>query len=291
MMTELRKRMIDELALRGLSDRTNEAYTSAVAQLARHFGRCPSRIGEEEVRSYLVYLTKEKKVARSTHTIALCGIRFFYREVLGVEWNVFDVARPKRSKKLPVVLSRRETWKILNLVKSPVYRTCLIAIYAMGLRLMEGAQIEIYDVDGDRGLLHAHGKGSRDRLVPIPHRALELLRECWTLHRSPRVLFPASVKKNGQYGVESNSRHATRWALQGAFGRALEQSGVHKKAHVHTLRHSYATHLYEDGVPLRVIQGYLGHASIRTTEIYAHLTPVIRKRALAPIERLMDPPE
>ncbi len=291
MMTELRKRMIDELALRGLSDRTNEAYTSAVAQLARHFGRCPSRIGEEEVRSYLVYLMKEKKVARSTHTIALCGIRFFYREVLGVEWKILDVARPKRSKRLPVVLSRRETWKILNLVKSPVYRTSLIAIYGMGLRLMEGAQVEIYDVDGDRGLLHVHGKGSRDRLVPIPHRALELLRECWKLHRSPRVLFPASVWKNGQYCVESNSRHATRWALQGAFGRALEQSGVHKKAHVHTLRHSYATHLYEDGVPLRVIQGYLGHASIRTTEIYAHLTRVIRRRALAPIERLMDPPE
>jgi integrase/recombinase XerD len=291
MMTELRKRMIDELALQGLSDRTNEAYTSAVIHLARHFDRCPSRLGEEEVRAYLVYLTQEKKVARSSHTIALCGIRFFYREVLGVEWGVFDVARPKPSKKLPVVLSRRETWRILNLVKSPVYQTCLIAIYSMGLRLMEGAQVEIPDVDGDRGLLHVHGKGSRDRYVPMPRRTLELLRESWVLHRSPQVLFPASVRKSGQYRVESNSRHATRWALQGAFGRALEQSGVHKKAHVHTLRHSYATHLYEDGVPLRVIQGYLGHASIRTTEIYAHLTPVIRKRALAPIERLMDPPE
>ncbi len=288
-MTELRKRMVEELALRGLSDRTNEAYTSAVSHLARYFWTCPSKLSEEQVRAYLVYLAVEKKVARSTHTIALCGIRCLYADVLGREWGIFDVARPKASSKLPVVLSRRETWRILDQVNNPVYRACLTAIYSMGLRLMEGALIQIEDVDSDRGLVHIHGKGARDRYVPMPKRTLELLRESWARHRSP-VLFPASVRVDGKYVVGKNDKPVTRWALQSGLNHALKKSGVHKKAHVHTLRHSYATHLYEDGVPLRVIQGYLGHASMRTTEIYAHLTRVIRKRALAPVERLMDRP-
>ncbi len=150
-MTPLRKRMIEDLRLRGYAERTVEAYTRAVVHLARFFGQSPARLTEEQVREYLLYLTTVKKVARSTHTIALCGIKFFYEQTLGRKWTVLDVARPKKEKKLPVVLSRDEVWQILACVDSPIYRVCLITIYSCGLRLTEGAHLHVPNVDGARG--------------------------------------------------------------------------------------------------------------------------------------------
>ncbi len=178
-MTPLRQRMLHDLQLRGYSDRTAEAYVRAVAQLAQFYSKSPDRITEEEVRDYLLHLTNVQKVARGTHTIALCGIKFFYEHTLQRHWRVLDVARPKGEKKLPVVLSRDEVWRILHRLHTPVYRTCLTVIYACGLRLMEGARLQVPDVDGDRRLLHLHGKGGKDRYVPLPDATLQLLREYW----------------------------------------------------------------------------------------------------------------
>jgi site-specific recombinase XerD len=176
-MTPLRRRMIEDLTLQGYAARTIQAYVGAVAQLATHFGRSPALLSEDEVRRYLVYLATEKKVARGTHTIALCGIKFFYKETLARPWNVLDVARPKGEKKLPVVLSRDEVWRILGAIRISVYRVCLTTIYSCGLRLLEGARLQVPDVDGDRKLLHIHGKRAKDRYVPLPDATLDLLRE------------------------------------------------------------------------------------------------------------------
>lgn len=153
-MTPLRHRMIQDLQLRGYADRTIEAYVHAVAQLAKFHHASPDALTEEQIRQYLLYLSTVKKVARASHTIALCGIKFFYQQTLGREWTVLDVARPKREKKLPVVLSRDEVWRILDQVRIPAYRVCLTTIYACGLRLLEGARLQVPDVDGDRKVLH-----------------------------------------------------------------------------------------------------------------------------------------
>lgn len=289
-MTPLRQRMIEDLQLRGYSERTVEAYVHAAAQLARFYGKSPDRITEEEIRQYLLHLTNVKKVARGTHTIALCGLKFLYEETLGKEFGVLGVARPQHQQKLPVVLSRDEVWRILDLVRIAVYRVCLITIYSCGLRLLEGACLQVPDVDSARMVLHIHGKRRKDRYVPLPQATLELLREHWRTHRSPLWLFPAVTRHGTEYSVEHNAGPITRSSLQSAFRRALKRSGVHKRAHVHTLRHSYATHLLEDAVSLPLIQEYLGHRSLRTTAVYTHLTRELREAAVDPVHRLMQRP-
>ena len=285
-MTPLRERMMQELVLRGYAGRTVEAYTHAVSQLARFYRRSPAALQEEEIRRYLIYLTEEKRLARGSHTIALCGIRFLYREVLGRDWHIFGVARPPKTTKLPVILGRDEVWQVLDSVRIPVYRACLTTIYTCGLRLMEGARLGLGEIDGERRLLLIHGKGGTDRYLPIAPLVLDRLRALWRDHRRRDWIFPAPERIDPRHANRPATGHVTRSSLQGAFLRALRQTGIAKAAHVHTLRHSYATHLLEDGVDLRVIQTYLGHASVRTTALYTHLTTELRDRAEAAIQRL-----
>ncbi len=286
-MTPLRQRMIQDLQLRGYSDRTVEAYVRSVAQLARFYHASPDTLTEEQLRDYLLHLTTVQKVARGTHTIALCGLKFFYQHTLGREWMVLKVARPKGEKKLPVVLSRGEVWQILDHLRLPVYRVCLTTIYACGLRLLEGARLQVPDVDGARKLLHIHGKRRKDRYVPLPDATLALLREHWRTHRNPLWLFPTITRSHAGVLSDPAVGPISRASLQSAFVRAVRASGIHKRAHVHTLRHSYATHLLEAGVNLRLIQEYLGHTSPRTTAIYTHLTRELHDAALSPINDLM----
>lgn len=287
-MTRLRKRMIEDLRLRGYADRTVEAYVRAVAQLAQFYARSPDQLIEDEVRQYFLHLSTVRNVARSTLTIALCGIKFFYEQTLGRQWLVLGVARPKREKKLPVVLSRDEVWKILACIQRPIYRVCLITIYSCGLRLLEGARLQVSHVDGARQLLQLPGKGGKDRCVPLADATLRLLREYWRTHRHPVWLFPSTQQPRVRAGAAAAARPITGDTLQKAFQRARVQSGVRKRAHVHTLRHSYATHLLEDRVELQLIQEYLGHSNVRTTQIYTHLTREIRNAALDPINRLVE---
>ncbi len=287
-MTPLRQRMLEDMQLRGFSPRTQEAYVRSVRQLAAHFHTPPDELTEDHLRQYFLYLANVKHFARASFTIALCGIKFFYERTLGREWQVLDLVRPAREKKLPVILSRDEVRRILGCVRLPVYRACLTTIYVCGLRLLEGARVQVADVDSARGLVHVHGKGGRDRYVPLPGDALGMLREHWRTHRSPEWLFPAPVRRGTRYFVPPGAGPISRSSLQSAFVPARKQSGVAKRAHVHTLRHSYATHLLEDGVNLRLIQAYLGHTSARTTQIYTHLTPEVRQTAVDPINRLMQ---
>ena len=287
-MTPLRQRMMEDMQLRGFSARTQECYVAAVRQLAEHYHRSPHLLAEQDLRQYFLFLANEKKVARATATIALCGIKFFYEQTLGQHWTTLQLFRPAREKKLPVVLSRDEVRRILAEVRIPVYHACLTATYACGLRLLEGAHLQVPDVDGGRMLLHIHGKGKKDRYVPLPQPTLEMLRAHWRTHRSPLWLFPAPTRHGLKHSLTHDGGPVTRSSLQSAFRRALKRTGIAKRAHVHTLRHSYATHLLEAGVNLRIIQENLGHGSARTTQIYTHLTREVRATLTDPLNQLMQ---
>jgi integrase/recombinase XerD len=287
-MTPLRPRMLEDMQLRGLSARTQECYVAAVRQLAEHFHTPPGRLTEEQLRQYFLYLANEKKVARTTATIALCGIRFFFEQTLRREWTTLRFVRPAPAHKLPVVLSRDEVRRVLALVRIPVYRVCLTMIYACGLRLLEGAHLQVPDIDSGRMVVHVHGKGQQDRYVPLPAPILPGLRAYWRTHRSPQWLFPAPTRRGLRHSLTHNGGPVTRSSLQSAFHRAVLRSGIGKRAHVHTLRHSYATHLLEAGVNLRIIQDALGHRSARTTQIYTHLTCEIRAALTDPLNQLMQ---
>jgi integrase/recombinase XerD len=262
-MSTIRQRMIEDMQLHGYSARTQTSYLGAVRGLAGHYHRSPETITHDELRSYFLYLVKERGVARSTLMIHLSGIKFFFEKTLKREWHIFDLVRPKKRKKLPVVLSTDEVKRLLWLVQNPVVRMALTVIYACGLRLSEGLQLKVQDIDSSRMLLWVrNGKGGKDRCVPLPERLLELLREYWK-RRRPRLYLFTNPKKREPLSTTT---------LQKTFKIALLQSQIHKEASIHTLRHSYATHLLERGINLRVIQELLGHQSPQTTARYTHLT-------------------
>ena len=270
-MTELRKRMIECLQLRGLSERTQEMYVRAVRQLAEHYHKSPDLLTEEELRQYFLSIKNVKQYSRSASTIALCGIKFFFEYTRNRDWTTLSFVRAPREKKLPVVLSIEEVRKLLGSVRLLSYRVCLSTIYSCGLRLQEGTRLQVRDIDSSRMMIHVrHGTGGKDRYVPLPQRTLELLRQYWVTHRHPVLVFPAPGR--GHAGFSSATQPMPKSSLQEAFRQALKQSGIHKQASVHTLRHSWATHLLEAGVHLRLMQAYLGHNSPTTTSVYTHLT-------------------
>lgn len=194
--------------------------------------------------------------------------------------------RPRREKKLPVVLSVAEVRRILGIIRRPRYRACSSTIYACGLRLREGVYLQVRDIDSDRMMVHVqHGKGAKDRYVPLPVPTLEMLRRYWRTHRHPEWLFPAPTKSGVPLSTAIKPMSVS--GVQRAFKAALQESGIQKEASVHTLRHSYATHLLEAGVNLRVIQAYLGHSSPKTTAIYTHLTRKVEDLAVEAINRVM----
>ena len=286
-ISPLRQRLLDDLQLHGLAPKTQDAYVRAVRQLAEYYHRSPDQISEEELRQYLLYLQRDRHVAASTFTIALCGLKFFYERTLQRTWTLFDLARPAEPSRLPVVLSTAEVRRVLQAVRSQPYRVCLTVLYASGLRLREGLGLEVVDLDGARGLLHIRqGKGQQDRYVPLPAHALDQARQYWATHRDPRWIFPARWHATASRGGPA-PHPMDPSSVQKAFRAAVQAAGISKPATVHTLRHSYATHLLEAGVDLRVIQVYLGHRSLKTTARYTHLTEPTEQRALAAINRVM----
>ena len=278
-MTELRRRMLEDMQLRGYSKNTQHHYMASVRVLAKYYNRPPDQLSEHDIRNFFLYLIKERRVSQSTIKVYLCGIKFFFERTLKRKWPVFDLIRASKREKLPVVLSTEEVRKILSLVNIIRNRMCLITIYSCGLRISEGTSLKVNDIDSKRMLVRIQmGKGSKDRYVPLPGRTLELLREYWLIKRSRSWLFPAI---NGL-------AHISNSAIAICFKKVLWASGISKPASVHTLRHSYATHLLENGVDLQVIQRILGHKSPKTTTIYTHLTQKTIKLLHNSIDNLMS---
>lgn len=279
-MTELRRRMIQDLQLHGYSEKTQQCYIGAVKGLAGFFRRPPDQLGDEELRYYFLHLINVKQASRSTVTQHLSGIKFFFETTLNRPFPVLGLVRPGRRMKLPVVLAREEVRLLLGLIRHPVARMVLTLIYACGLRLSEGCRVRIEDIDSARMLLWVrNGKGGKDRSVPLPGLLLQQLRRYWVQRRPPGPWLFTTAVSGAPISIS---------LPQKAFRAALEQSPVNKKASVHTLRHSYATHLLENGVDLRVIQALLGHSCPSTTTIYTHLTQTVLETLSGSIDQLMD---
>ncbi len=286
-MTELRKRMIECLQLRGLSERTQDSYVRAVRQLAEHYHKSPDLISEEELRQYFLFIKNVKHYSRNTMTIAICGVRFLYEHTLNRNWAIFGIVRPAPEKKLPVILSKKEVRQILSCLRLPRYQVCLKTIYSCGLRLQEGTNLHVADMDSARLMIHVrHGKGAKDRYVPLPKRTLQLLRDYWKTHRNPVLLFPAEGRDH--IDLAKSTEPMSKSSVQDAFHAALKDSRLNKRASVHTLRHSWATQLLEAGVNLRLIQEWLGHSSPATTSVYTHLTAKAEQLGAQAIDQLMS---
>lgn len=284
-MSELRQRMVEEMQLRRYAVATQKAYLYWVSEVARYYHRSPDQLNREEVRQWFIYLTNERKLSRSSVTTALCALKFFYEMVIQQDWAEFNLVRPRSEKKLPVVLSVAEVQRLLQHVEAPRYRACLSVLYSCGLRLREGTHLRVVQIDSQRMMLHIQGaKGNKDRYVPLPQATLDVLRSYWATHRHPVWLFPATIP---QGWTPPQDQPIDESSVQKAFKTALQRSGMTKAATPHTLRHSYATHLLEAGLNLRQIQTYLGHASLKTTAIYTHLTQPTETAAFETISRLM----
>jgi len=262
-MTPLRQRFLDDLRLRNYSPRTQKTYLAHVVHFARHFGRSPAQLGLEEVRAYQLYLLQDKRASWSAFNQAVCALRFLYRVTLKAPFAVDMIPYGKKPKSLPAVLAREEVVRLFAQVPQPIERLMLQTAYACGLRASELLHLRVSDIDSSRMLLWVrHGKGGKDRGVPLSPALLEALRAHWQRLRPTTWLFPGRTP-TGQRSLG---------ALQRVVRRAVLAAGFTKPVSLHTLRHSYATHLLEAGVDLLTIQRLLGHRDLQTTARYIHLT-------------------
>ncbi len=257
----LRKKMLEDMILQNLSSSTQENYIRGVERLSKHYQLSPDQISEAQVREFIVFLKKKSGLSFDTIRVLFYGIKFFYKKTMGRNWEVFDLTKVPQPNHLPSVLSFEEVKKLLSHIRQPMYQAILTLIYACGLRLSECLNLRVEDIDRYSMVVTVKGKGSKYRNVPIPEHVLNLIRRYWRLKRPRPLLFP------GQ-----NGRPVSASSVRCAFRDVLKKAKIKKKATVHTLRHSYATHLLENGVSIRIIQGALGHKCIGSTVRYTHLT-------------------
>ena len=295
-------RFAEHVQLKGGRPRTVEAYRMMLRLLARHAGQDPAVLDEEAVRAFFLHLVRDRQYSSQSIRQARAALTAFFVEMLGrTDWVVFASVKTKDPVKLPLVLSREDVRKVLSHVRELRFAVPLRLIYLCGLRLSECLKLEVKDIQRAGMRLHIRdGKGGKDRMVPLPEAALHDLEQWWRWHKHPRYLFPAmgrSWKATLQRGAAERDRlqreqmHGAEHpmsdsALQNAWRIALAASGVDRRAHIHTLRHSYATHLLEEGVSLRYVSAYLGHATLEQTLVYAHLTAVSEAQTQAAVARM-----
>jgi integrase/recombinase XerD len=266
-----------ELTLRRYSPKTCQVYLGHVKRFLVHFGQPAETLAADQIRGYFLRLAQDK-VSHSYHNQAISAVRFLYLEVLRLPERVENLPRPVRERKrVPIVLSRDEVTRLFKAVDNLKHRAILLVIYAGGLRVSEVVQLKVGDIDGERHrVLVRSGKGGKGRYTIIGDAALEALREYWRAYRPQGWLFP---------GDRPDEPMSTRM-VQLVFQQAREKAGLHKHATVHTLRHSFATHLLEDGVDIRYIQELMGHEDVRTTQLYTHVSNVQMGRVRSPVDEL-----
>lgn len=278
-MGELRDRMKMDMELKNLSPRTKKIYLCWMKQFTIHYGKSPDQLGDEEIRGYLYYLLKDKQASQASMNQAYSALKFFYERTLQREWNGTKIPRSKIPKKLPVVLSQYEVQRIFSATRNLKHLAALMVIYSGGLRVGEAVKLKLSDIDRDRMSIRVRqGKGAKDRYTILGERALEVLQEYWHSYRPQDWLFPG--KKKGNYLSVSS--------IQRAFRGSLTRACISKNASVHTLRHSFATHLLENGTDLYFIQRFLGHTSPKTTSVYIHIARRNIARIKSPIDFLDD---
>ena len=262
-MNDWYERMIAVLQLNGKGEPTQKAYTRAVRMLCEFYHKTPDLVSEAELQEYFLHRKNVSRWAPKTMRICYCGIRFFYVNVVARDWHILSILRAQNEHRLPAVLSVDEVRNLLAQLKTSPHYVFLSTVYSCGLRLDEARHLEVSDIDSQRMMVHVHrGKGAKDRYVALPQSTLVLLRSYWRTHKHPRLIFPARGHKRAD--AYHASQPVAKSSVQDAFRQAKRCAAIGKKGvAVHTLHHSYATHLLEAGVNLRVIQRYLGHSRLQ----------------------------
>ena len=280
-MTHLRKMMLEELQRRNYSPTTVRAYLYAVEEFARYFGKSPDKLNQEQLRQYQLHLLHDRKLTIGTIVGRIAALRFFFVRVLRRPHRQIDLIYPKRPERLPTVLSQEEVAQLLDSANNLLDYAMLMTLYATGMRRAELIRLKIEDIDSQRMIIHIRqGKGNRDRDVPLTPKLLKTLREYWRWMKPKTYLFPGMVHN---WRADKPITPKCVWlAVQDAAKRA----GIKKRVSPHTLRHSWATHLLENGADLRAIQMLLGHVDLETTAVYLHLSRRHLQAVVNPVETM-----
>jgi integrase/recombinase XerD len=281
-MTPLRRRMLEDMQVRNLSENTQRTYLLQVAMFARHFSRSPDVLGPEQIRQYQVYLTNERELTAKSVLIATAALRFLYRTTLKRNWDIqLVIPTPKKPQTLPVVLSPEEVRHFLSCVPRRKARTVLTVCYAAGLRISEAIALKPTDIDSQRMTVRVdQGKGQKDRYVMLSEQLLSILRDWYRTARPKIWLFPGAIP----------GTHITRSGVDDGCKRGAERSGLSKPVTPHSLRHAFAVHLLEYGTDLRTIQLLLGHRSLSTTARYLRIATSKVCATRSPLDLLPLPP-
>src|SRR5881397_268214 len=281
-MTQLRKRMLEELQRRNYSPSTVRAYLYAVEEFARYFGKSPDKLNQEQLRQYQLHLLHDRKLTIGTIVGRIAALRFFFVRVLRRPYRQIDLIYPKRPERLPTVLSQEEVAQLLDSANNLLDYAMLMTLYATGMRRAELIRLKIEDIDSQRMIIHIRqGKGNRDRDVPLTPKLLKTLREYWRWMKPKTYLFPGMVHN---WRADKPITPKCVWS---AVQDAAKRAGIKKRVSPHTLRHSWATHLLENGADLRAIhQMLLGHVDLETTAVYLHLSRRHLQAVVNPVETM-----
>jgi integrase/recombinase XerD len=276
-MTALRQRMLEDLRIRNYAPTTVSSYIRSVADFAKHFDKPPDQLGSEEIRSWQLFLLNEKRVKLSTYIQAVCALRFFYQNTLHRRIEIDRIPLPRYEKKLPVILSKAEVKALLEAPQNLKHRAMLATMYGAGLRISEVTSLKVSDLDRGRRVIWVRGgKGHKDRQVMLAEPLRDLLAAYWRWKRPTDWLFPG----------RNPDRHIATNSVFRACEKAARKAGITKPIHPHSLRHAFATHLLDEGVNLLVIQALLGHAHLKTTARYLHLSDSAVRSTKSPLEML-----
>ena len=268
--------MIQQMQLKGYSKNTISTYIECLVNLSNHYNTSPDLLTVEQIREYIHYKLTEKNLNKSWMNQIISSLKIFYREILRRDWDDLGIPRPRREKKLPVVLSKEEVSKLINTPKNLKHKALLMLTYSAGLRLSEVCGLKIRDIDSQRMLIRViQAKGAKDRYTILSPVTLNLLRDYWKMYRVKEWLFE-----------NNNNQPVSDRTIQHVFKNALRKAGINKQVGIHSLRHSFATHLLEQGVSLPIIQQLLGHTSLKTTSIYLHVQQYSIYAVKSPLDTL-----
>ena len=265
-MTANRRLMLDELQRRNYAPATVQTYLRILGNFSRHFRKAPDRLGADEIRQYQVHLFRDRQLSARTVAQHVSALRFFFVRTLRRACLLEHLPMPKQEKRLPVVLSREEVGRLIDGSRTPMQRAMLMTLYGTGIRRAELVQLRVEDIDSERMVIHIRGKGRKDRTLPLSPRLLDSLRQYARGMKLGTYLFPGMSHRRR---VDRPVSTKTVWH---ACREASERAGIRKRVSPHSLRHSYATHLHEDGVDLYTIQLLLGHSDLKHTTVYLHLS-------------------
>jgi site-specific recombinase XerD len=275
-MTKLREQMLADLQLSGATPRTQKTYLREAGNLAKYFNRSPAELGEDELKEYMLYLMKERHLSAGTFRFYVAALKFLYRTTLKREWAVEKIRYPRAKRKLPIVLDLSEVESLFAVTPNLKHKAMLMITYSSGLRASETAHLKITDIDSKRMMVRiSQGKGGKDRYSILSQTTLEHLRQYWRKYHPTEWLFN---------GAEKNDPISTN-SIQQLFYKAKKRAGITKPASVHTLRHSFATHLIEAGTSLHHVQLLLGHRSPTTTTVYLHVSRLNLAQVISPLDK------